>query len=92
MVTPREFLETFELDLVKPDEAVNEHGAIDYKKYVGFGTREQVAEGVREWAKHAGGPPPDAELPFSRCVVCTLPFGSCEHTRDWMNYKSPASR
>ena len=37
MVTPREFLETFELDLVKPDEAVNEHGAIDYKKYVGFG-------------------------------------------------------
>jgi hypothetical protein len=85
-------LEVFEKDLVDTEEAVNPDGTLDYTKYVGESTKEQVAEGVREWAKYAGGPPNDAELPFSRCVVCTLPFGACEHTREWMNYKSPASR
>ncbi|GMH80410.1 hypothetical protein TL16_g08534 [Triparma laevis f. inornata] len=91
-LTPREYLEVFEKDLPNPSSVINPDGTLDYTKYVGDRTKEQVAEGVREWAKYAGGPPSDAELPFSRCVVCTLPFGSCEHTRDWMNYKSPASR
>ena len=89
----KSFLECFESDLIEPEDAVDpETNSIDYTKYVGHGIREQVAEGVREWAKHADGEPSEAELPFSRCVVCTLPFGTCNHTKDWMNFKSPASR
>ena len=49
-VTPREFLETFEVDLPEPDEALNPDGSIDYKKYVGFGTREQGEPLTREEA------------------------------------------
>eukprot|EP00520_Triparma_pacifica_P014709 CAMPEP_0118671362 /NCGR_PEP_ID=MMETSP0785-20121206/21961_1 /TAXON_ID=91992 /ORGANISM="Bolidomonas pacifica, Strain CCMP 1866" /LENGTH=663 /DNA_ID=CAMNT_0006566241 /DNA_START=171 /DNA_END=2158 /DNA_ORIENTATION=+ len=92
-LTPEEYLEKFEDKLVPYDEAIDPvHGTLDYTKYVGDKIQEQVAEGVKEWAKYANGPPGDPELPFSRCVVCTLPFGSCSHTREWMNYKSPASR
>jgi len=65
---------------------------INYKKYISTSIHEQVGENVREWYKNSGGPPPDAELPFSRCVVCTLPFGSCVHTRDWLQYTAPESR
>ena len=90
--TPREFVEHHADQVIPRDEALNPDSTIDYTKYVGYGIQEQVAEGVREWAKYADGPPDSPEKPFSRCVVCTLPFGACEHTRAWLNTASPTAR
>ena len=56
VVTPREFLDHFEDKLIDPNDCVNpEDNTIDYTKYVGYGIRDQVAEGVKEWVKHADG-------------------------------------
>ena len=91
--TPAEYLSRLESKLIPTLEALNpSDGTIDYTKYVGYTTRDQVREGVKEWVKTAHGPPPPLEVPFSRCVVCTLAFGTCQHTREWLAYKSPASR
>ncbi|GMI19640.1 hypothetical protein TrCOL_g992 [Triparma columacea] len=82
---PSEFLSTFEDRLVPYSESLDPiHGSLDYTKYVGDKIREQVGEGVREWAKYANGEGGEEEKPFSRCVVCTLPFGTCQHTREWL--------
>ena len=93
-LTPRQFLTEFEEKGIPAlDETLDKTtGEIDYNKYISSSLHEQVHENVREWYKGSSGPPPDAELPFSRCVVCTLPFGSCVHTRDWLQYTAPVSR
>ena len=87
--TPAQFLHTFDSKLIPQSECIDSQGDLDYNKYVGTSTQEQVKENVTEWAKNFNGPPPSAELPFSRCVVCTLAFGSCVHTRDWLQYTAP---
>ena len=43
-LTPREFLEVFEKDIVEPEAAMNPDGTFDYTKYVGESTREQGEE------------------------------------------------
>jgi hypothetical protein len=90
--SPAYILEHLEDKLVSPEAAIDpETGEIDYNRYVGYSTREQVAENVRTWVKEVRNPKTESELPFSRCVVCTLPFGTCEHTRDWLKYDAPRS-
>ncbi|CAM9528834.1 unnamed protein product, partial [Choristocarpus tenellus] len=48
----------------------------------------QVDECLRVWKDGHGSLPPVPLNPFHRCVVCTLPHGTCRHTKEWLDSRA----